>query len=342
MNTSNDSSHTASASAYTVEEVTDHSFPMEIEEDDPSPFPTDENAVQAIIDARGNLNCINYIQDTALIHAIFNGYVGIAIRLINAGADVNIPGHSSETALYVATRYGHETIVQSLLATGLIDDVNRLEGENDSSSLIMAAVCGHEAITRHLLAADADVNLADLDGNTALIQACAYGREAIAQELITSGAVVNAANNEGDTALIYAIKVGDDKIVKLLLVAGADINQVNSLNQSPLHIAILENYSSIVARLLMEGADDTLVTALYEEDEIEMTPFEMAVALERPYAVEDAWEVMKGRISDSKVDTILHAVLTSTTIDEETFLCAFFSQVADGKKMMSQVMSFFL
>ena len=340
MNTSNDSSHTASTSAYTVDNP---SYAMDIEEDDPSPFPTDENAFQAIIDARWNLNCINYIQDTALIHAIFNGYVAIAIRLINAGADVNIPGHSSETALYVATRYGHETIVQSLLATGLIDDVNRLEGENDSSSLIMAAVCGHEAITRHLLAAHADVNIADLDGNTALIQACAYGREVIAQELITSGAVVNAANYEGDTALIYAIKVGDDKIVKLLLVAGADINQVNSLNQSPLHIAILENYSRIVARLLMEGADDTLVTALYEEDEIEMTPFEMAVALERPYAVEDAWETMKGRISGSKMDTILHAVLTSsTTIDEETFLCAFFSQVADGRKMMSQVMSFFL
>ena len=309
---------------------------------------SDENVVQAIIDAKGNLNHRRYsllCEDTALIVAIFEGYVGIAIRLIDAGADVNIQGLSSETALYVATRYGHETIVQSLLATGLID-VNRLEGEHDSSSLMMASWKGYEAITRHLLAAHADVNIADLDGNTALIQACAHGYEVIAQELIASGAVVNAANNEGYTALIVAINACDNQITKLLLVAGADINQVNVLTQSPLHVAILNDCSSIVARLLMEGADDTLVTALYEEDEIEMTPFEMAVALERPYAVEDAWEAMKGRMSDSKVDTILHAAMVVVTsphhIEEETFMTAFLTQVPDGVIMMSTVMSFFL
>ena len=96
---------------------------------------------------------------------------------------------------------------------------------------------------------------------------------------------------------------GHGGIVQALLVAGADINISNVHGYTALHYAVYSNHSVCVARLLMEGADDTII------DDDNETAFQIAVGLNRPYAVRDAWEGMKGRLCESKLKIILSSVL---------------------------------
>lgn len=82
--------------------------------------------------------------------AASKGFEEIVIKLLNAGADVNMnPGY---TALYTAVVNGHDTIVGRLLEAGA--DVN-LFSEVHGPALYAARVRGHKAIVNKLLKAGA-------------------------------------------------------------------------------------------------------------------------------------------------------------------------------------------
>ena len=100
---------------------------------------------------------------TALHTAIVNSNPRIALSLIKAGADVNLPDHSSVTALQMAD-------INSRMDKVAVDengaDVN-VKDENDRTPLHSAAGTGLKGAAS-LIKVGADVDARDRDGRTPL------------------------------------------------------------------------------------------------------------------------------------------------------------------------------
>ena len=124
-------------------------------------------------------------------------------------------------SLVLASRYGHEEVVRTLLDSGV--DVN-LRDDLGRTALIATAGEPHETLLTELLERGADVNAHDDRGNSALMTAAGRGELANVRSLLRAGADLEARNNDGETALISAIKFGQADVVELLLDRGADAN----------------------------------------------------------------------------------------------------------------------
>ena len=100
-------------------------------------------------------------QIVALHDAIEEGRVQEALDLL-ASVPANARGVDGDSALHLACLYGHEQLVDLLLARGA--DVNAKD-DSGSTPLHDASASGYESIVRTLLAKGAAVCVADEDGD---------------------------------------------------------------------------------------------------------------------------------------------------------------------------------
>jgi len=114
---------------------------------------------------------------------------------------------------------------------------------NGTTALHVAAKKHSIELCKSLLERGANVNAQDNDGGyTPLIQAITIGTEAVCELLIAHGADVNIANIYGDTPLLGACRCHDGKVTlrKLLLDNGADIRAQSMRGNAPLKVSILK------------------------------------------------------------------------------------------------------
>lgn len=133
-------------------------------------------------------------------------------------------------------------------------DVNKANIDGQTPLYIVSRD-GHYDIAKLLIDAGADVHNADQDGTTPLCVALAMEYPTIVQLLIDSGADVNQANVDGDTPLHFASKGNDIEGVKLLIKAGADMTKKNKDGETPLCIALAMEDNDIV-QLLVDSKID--------------------------------------------------------------------------------------
>ena len=191
--------------------------------------------------------------DTALVVAVWQGYVAVVKLLLESGADANAEGGYYGNALQMAAYYGHATIVELLLKSGA--DVNA-QGGTYSNALQAAVFCGNVLVVELLLKNGADVNAQGGEYGNALQAAAVFGRLTMMKTLLKNGADVNAQGGLFNKALQAAAYYGRVTLMELLLKNGADVNAQGGYFGNALHAGqlALRHRQAVVELLLKAGA----------------------------------------------------------------------------------------
>ncbi|MEO1133371.1 MAG: ankyrin repeat domain-containing protein [Cyanobacteria bacterium J06639_1] len=187
------------------------------------------------------------------------------------------------TALHIATIFGHAEVVAWLLARGVRPDTRNVISY---TPLHEAVVRGSFDLAQLLIEAGANANVRSVDGETPLSLACAGaisldrdGRATprpsckLVELLIDSGARVDARGRDGLTPLHEAACPEQPEAIALLLERGADINARDAALQTPLHYAVASIAVRATHLLVASGAD------LWARDMVGLTPLERAQQL---------------------------------------------------------------
>ena len=169
---------------------------------------------------------------TPLMAAIQSQHGDLALRLIEAGADVN-------------TRRSDKTTVNP---------------EQGQTALSWAMTQPQMQIVDALIAAGADVDCPNTYGSTPLHTAITYDNTAYVDKLLAAGVDFSHPRYEQRRPLSHAIKNGGDMaMIRHLLALGDDVNARFQIGYTPLILAVEEGYLDVVKLLLAHGADPNAV-----------------------------------------------------------------------------------
>ncbi|KAK4530831.1 hypothetical protein CCYA_CCYA05G1688 [Cyanidiococcus yangmingshanensis] len=182
----------------------------------------DLKAVKSLLDRGISPQFCDYDQRTPLHIAAAEGYVDIAVQLLQHGADVNARDRWGSTPLSEAIRFRHEHCAEILR-----DEYGgRIFDRKSHFELIDAVARGDIAAVRSFIQEGVDVRQADYDRRTALHLAAAEGYTKVAHLLIEAGADVLATDRWGSTPLQEAIRFKHpETAVYLEAVTGAQMRR---------------------------------------------------------------------------------------------------------------------
>ncbi|MBO1268962.1 ankyrin repeat domain-containing protein [Arthrobacter cavernae] len=142
----------------------------------------DPARVKELIEAGGNVNAKDAIQDSAFLYAGAEGFNEVLELTLAAGADVRSINRYGGTALIPASEHGYVDTVRILIAAGVpVDHVNNL-GWTAMQEAILLNNGGprQQDVVRQLLDVGADPDIRDPQGRTALQNAERLGFAEIA------------------------------------------------------------------------------------------------------------------------------------------------------------------
>jgi ankyrin repeat protein len=166
--------------------------------------------------ARGvDPNTVGPNGEPALVLAARAGYTATVDALLDAKANVNARSAVGDSAIMAAALNGRLDIVKKLRSRGA--EINN----SGWTPLIYAATGGHDAIVEYLLAEGASINAVSPNGTSALMMAVREGKGSTVTLLIAKGADVNQRNQSGGTALAWAMRGNEQAMASALRRAGA-------------------------------------------------------------------------------------------------------------------------
>ncbi|XP_059176229.1 ankyrin-1-like [Physella acuta] len=226
----------------------------------------DQNFLDSVVEGDKVLNSTSHEQDellsptshknrNAFIIAYENECFDLLVDLINSGISTNIAKLKFED-------FAREEVFNVLTNSPKIDiNGHYWEGQ----TMLMKAVQTNAInIVKALIEKGANINHADLKGNTALHFAYG-GKSEIISLLLASGAKVDVKNSENETPLHVAANTSDTEMMSILIDAKANINCLDNDKKTPLAICV-ENYlyngnKNIVGLLIQAGADVNIAEA---------------------------------------------------------------------------------
>ncbi|THZ51416.1 hypothetical protein D6C88_09769 [Aureobasidium pullulans] len=232
--------------------------------------------VQLLLENGANINgSDSCVSPTPLQMAILGGYTSLVKILLNAGADIQVPGEYLDL-FHLRREYDRKDLMRQLSTHEILVD------QADSCELTVlqaAAYMGSCEIVRMLLDHGAHINTPSKSG-CALSLAVFGGHQDIVALLLEKGANVDGADGcptpleravfrgcnstvqllidhgarAGARALIDAALLGHTRMIKLLLAQDVDIEGDEEYT-TPLHQAAMKGHRESVRLLLYHGAD---------------------------------------------------------------------------------------
>lgn len=175
----------------------------------------------------------------------------VIVSLISNSQSTVEVDSDENTALHIASKYGHMKVAKMLRAKGSDCLAKNKRAE---TPLIMAAQNGHMGLVRWLLGEERASSVTDHTEN-ALHEASKYGQESTVRFLIYYGANVNFHGGEYGTALQAASFSGSPGIVEKLLEEGADVNAQGGIYGTALQAASFSDSPEIVNILIAAKAN---------------------------------------------------------------------------------------
>ncbi|KAJ9145362.1 Target of rapamycin complex 2 subunit AVO2 [Pleurostoma richardsiae] len=179
------------------------------------------------IDASLRLRRAIIANDVLLVQRILKSHPAL---LHNPDAS---PAGLSNSSLHLAASLGHLSVVRLLVSLGH-EEPSAALNENHQTALMLAAAAGHTEVVHFLCEnCDPSVILRrDLRGRDAVMEASLGGHDTVLQILLTyapggAQAAVQRADHEGNTALHFASSNGHLLVLRTLLAAGADAERRN-------------------------------------------------------------------------------------------------------------------
>lgn len=111
---------------------------------------------------------------------------------------------------------------------------------------------------RKSLAADVNIHVRALGGDTALMLAVRAGHLEVVRELLSRGAWPSGKAVDGFTPLATAARRGHAPIARELLRAGARTEERTDSRETALTLAVLFGHQAVVRELMMHGADPSV------------------------------------------------------------------------------------
>ena len=170
-------------------------------------------------------------------------------RMLREGANVNSRNRLGESALVIVLKKDRLDLAMQLLAADA--DVN-LAAVNGITPLMAAAYGGHADMVKTLLDRGAKPDPVDRLKKNAMTYAAGEGHTAVVKLLIARGVDPNAVYEHGLTALMWAAGYGRVDTVRALLDAGARADPRDDRGKSALDIARENNQQAAVS--LLEAA----------------------------------------------------------------------------------------
>ena len=209
------------------------------------------------------------LRQTPLFVAAKRGHADVALALVRAGADVDLPDGNGWSPLMRAAADGRAELVNNLLLGGASPSLKSKKG---GRALHFAVQNGHLEVARVLLKAGASPGARrKMDGKSAVDLAVERGGKACEAELLREllaaaggpgggggGGGVDGLDDGGLSALSVAARGGHAWAIEALVDAGADPDEPNDDQDTPLHLACLHLQPEGVRALLRRGADETL------------------------------------------------------------------------------------
>jgi hypothetical protein len=166
--------------------------------------------------------CAEKSLDEQLIVAVRRNQPAEVDRLLAAGANVNadkVKGFEGRPALFHAATYGYVEIAQRLIDAGA--DVNAGARTGEVTPLTVAALNGSAPLVALLLSKGAQVNARDASGSTALTEAVRKGDAEVLRLLLQAGADPGVPMSDGSAPVCYARANHYKQAEQILLAAGA-------------------------------------------------------------------------------------------------------------------------
>jgi hypothetical protein len=199
----------------------------------------------------------------ALYKASKAGSMSAVQKALSNGAKPNFffNPEDSKNALHIASEEGHLNVVNELLAHGAVPDC-LVVGSKDTA-LTLACRTDRENIAMTLVNAGADINHANMYGNTSLHEAIREDFLGLAEQLMGARANVNVRNHKGSTPLHFLCyssreETGDigasHHMAKALISAGADVNAADKEGMTPFLVCCASGREDLMDILIEHGA----------------------------------------------------------------------------------------
>ena len=194
--------------------------------------------------------------DTCFHICCSSGYANIVeyfLREAKLNQLLEVPGHNSNTALHLAVRHGHASIVKCLIEHGA--EVN-VRNDDHMSPLELSCRKGFYEISKHIILSQT-TNTPD---SNQLHIACNEGAHEVVRFLLHKGTPIDKLNDENKNCLDIAIDRGHKEVIKVLL---------NDTNWRKL-IRSADNIESDKKLLVKKCKENAQMVAMYEAKMWEM------------------------------------------------------------------------